>query len=139
MEKNVIVKREVIESLKEKVVSGLPFNEDRKRFIRENLSVEEFYNYFITPKEPGEFKTLSITSRSFLTPDDFVNYTKDFLKLIIKSAILEATIKLDSISKRINEEEIMNHLIDLKTLEEIEIVQRLIADTLENKSINNYN
>jgi len=132
MEKNVILKREIIEALKEKVVAGLPFNEDRKIFIRENLNVEEIYNYFITPKEPGEFKTLNITSRSFLIPDDFVNYTKDFLKLIIKSAILEATIKLDSISKRMTEEEIMNHLIDLKTLEEIETVQSLIADTLEN-------
>ncbi|WP_288446156.1 hypothetical protein [uncultured Chryseobacterium sp.] len=134
--KNSIIKREIIELVKKDFISNLPFNSDRKQFIKDNIYVEDLEKYFSELTDPEELKGIKIDNSSFESMQDYLIFSINYMKLNIVALMLNAAVKLKLISEDMTFDEKINYLIDLKNLDEANILQQVIADTLEHK-INN--
>ncbi|WP_343643940.1 hypothetical protein [Chryseobacterium sp.] len=130
--KNTIIKAEVIELVKKKFISNLPFNTERKQFLKDNISVEDLEKYFSELEDPEELKGIKIDNSSFESMQDYLFFSINYIKLNVVTIMLNAAVKLKLISEEMTFDEKINYLIDLKNLDQADALQRVIADMLEN-------
>lgn len=129
---NVIIKKEVIEIEKEKFISGIPFEEQKKNYIRQGVSTDDIFSFFLNIKSPDQLKELNLDSASLHTMEDYIPFTTNYIKVKILTAMIQAAIQLHFISKEMSFDDRINLLIDLKNDGDIETLQILLSDTLEN-------
>ncbi|WPO89926.1 hypothetical protein [Chryseobacterium sp. HR92] len=129
--KNTIIKSEVIELVKKDFISNLPFNADRKQFIKDNISVEYLEKYFSELTDPEELKSIKIDNSSFESMQDYLLFSNNYIKLNVVTLMLNAAVKLKLISEEMTFDEKINYLIDLKNIDQADALQRVIADTIE--------
>lgn len=134
--KNTIIKAEVIELVKEDFISNLPFNTERKQFIKDNISVEDLEKYFSELEDPEELKGIKMDNSSFESMQDYLFFSINYIKLNVVTVMLNAAVKLKLISEDMTFDEKINYLIDLKNLDQADALQQVVADTLEHR-INN--
>lgn len=130
--KNTIIKAEVIELVKKDFISNLPFNSDRKQFIKDNISVQDLEKYFSELTDPEELKGIKIDNSSFESMQEYLFFSINYIKLNVVTLMLNAAVKLKLISEDMTFDEKINYLIDLKNLDQADALQRVIADMLEN-------
>lgn len=130
--KNTIIKAEVIELVKKDFISNLPFNSDRKQFIKDNISVQDLEKYFYELTDPEELKGIKIDNSSFESMQEYLFFSINYIKLNVVTLMLNAAVKLKLISEDMTFDEKINYLIDLKNLDQADALQRVIADMLEN-------
>ena len=130
--KNTIVKPEVIELVKKSFISNLPFSTDRKKFIEDNIITEDLERYFSELANPEELKGLKIDNTAFESMNEYIQFTVNCIKLNVVTVMLKAAIKLKLISEEMTFDEKINYLIDLKNMDQINLLQQVVADTIEN-------
>ncbi|MBW8523834.1 hypothetical protein K0U91_01165 [Chryseobacterium chendengshani] len=131
----VILKIEVLEALKEKVIGNLPFDVNQKIYISDHISARDLLQFFIKSTNSDDFKNINILSPSLDTADDFVKFTSDLIKIKLITAMLQAATQMELISDSMTHDEKINFLIDLKNLDNIATINSIISDTLENDLI----
>ncbi|WP_294265317.1 hypothetical protein [uncultured Chryseobacterium sp.] len=129
---SIIIKKELVENEKRKLLEGLGFDKDKTNYLEQHIDTEAIFDFF---KDEQSFFQVHLLMQNIKKEnkswEDSAERLSDTIKLRILTAFVQSAIKLFSISKTMNLDEIMNLLIDLKTQDKIDTLQTMIADTLE--------
>ncbi len=130
---NEMVKKEFLQSLKEKVATKLGTTENNKNLILLNVNVDDIHDavndftnseYFITA-------FIELNNSKLHSASDFIKYATNLIIVQIGTAMTTALKQLRLISEQMTYEEQINFLIDLKNVDEINAIKCIVANGLE--------
>lgn len=129
----ILLKKELVEKVIEKIIARFPFEESVKIHIRKGSKSEEILEFFLNGVNLKSAKKIAsdMLSPKVESIQDFITNTMLMTKAEILKAVLESIVKMKGISANLSDEEKINLLIDLKNTADINEVESIIADTLE--------
>lgn len=132
---NEMVRKEVLNVLKENITSKLETTENNKNFILQNVNVDEIHKSVNDLGSP-EYYTKAfneLKSSNIQSSGDLLNYITNLLILEVGVAIIRAFIEMELISEKMTFEDQINLLIDLKNNKDIDNIQHIVSNFLEQK------
>ncbi|KAB1231397.1 hypothetical protein [Chryseobacterium viscerum] len=132
---NEMVRKEILNVLKENIVSKLGTPENNKNFILQNVNVDEIHKSVNDLGNP-EYYTKAFTelkNSNIQSSGDLINYITNLLIIEIGTVIIRAFIEMGLISERMTFEDQINLLIDLKSNKDIDNIQHIVSNLLEQK------
>jgi len=127
---NVIIKKNLIESLINQVISELPFDQIKKNDINSYIDTVEIFVFFNTIEDSGKFN-IQLTQPSVYTAENYAKFTSDLVKIRIITAMLQAAVQLKLMADSLSYDDKVNILIDLKNSGQLDAMNIIIADALE--------
>lgn len=129
---SVIIKKELIKNEKRKVLEGLAFDSEKINTIEQFIDTTAIFDFFTDEKSFFQVRELmQEIKKEKKTLEDYADSLTATIKIRILTAFIQSAMKLFSISENMDQDEIINLLIDLKTHDKIDTLQTMIADTLE--------
>ncbi len=129
---SIIIKKELVENEKRKILESLAFDREKTNFLEQHIDTDAIFDFFKDEKSFFQVHSLMQNiNKENKSWKDYADSLSDTIKIRILTAFIQSAIKLFSISETMNQDEIMNLLIDLKTQDKIDTLQTMIADTLE--------
>ena len=129
----IILRKEILDAMLEKRINGLNFDPNRTEFVKQHVITDEIFNFFSIGINETTIKALF--ERIGALKIDNLTDIPAFVTLMTTKDVLEAVIKALSIIKNTpiprDENELINLLIDFKTIENPEFFEKILSDILE--------
>lgn len=137
---NEIVKKEVLKVLKENIASKLGTTENNKNFILQNVNIDEIHKSVNDLGNPGHYikAFTELKNSNIQSSVDLIYYITNLLIMEIGTAIIHAFIEMKLISERMEFEDQINLLIDIKTTKDIDNIRHIVSNLLEQKINSNF-
>lgn len=130
---NSVITRQMVIFQINKVLSNIPINAHTLNIIRENVNADSIYSLFENLKSPEQIDNLTLTSNELLSLEDYVNFVTIKVKLDLATAYTQAGMIAGIVDENMSLEEQINLLIDLKNVDQISLLQEIVAKYLEGK------
>lgn len=128
-----LVKKETIERIVDRRIENFDMSQESKEKIRKKINTDELVDFANNGISSSVVLNMSKESQSFHVScfEDVMKYVISIVKWDIVDGVVKALSKIIDFETPPNEEETINMLIDLKSLDDPENFQRILADIFE--------